>query len=130
MPSPTVGADIEWIEPRAANFVADFFSADEIDRLAKADPAHRDRLVTAIWSAKEAALKTVQLGLRADTRCITCAPGAAQGDEWATVAIRLSGALRRSPAVAGHRFTGWWRTFTSGAGEHFVLTLVSRERAM
>ena len=45
---PTVGVDIELIEPRGHNFAADFFTDAEIDCLRAAPPALRELLTTAI----------------------------------------------------------------------------------
>ena len=67
-----IGVDIERIEPRAAEFAEDYFTAHELDQLRAAPPESRDTLVTLIWSAKEAALKALRLGLTVDTRKIEC----------------------------------------------------------
>lgn len=71
-PGATVGADIERIEPREPGFVEQFFTPAEIAAVRAAPPGERDALITAIWSAKEAVLKSLRVGLRADTRLITC----------------------------------------------------------
>lgn len=68
---PFVGADVEQIEPRAASFVRDFFTGQEQATLAAVPPQSHDRMATAIWSAKEAALKALHLGLSVDTRRVS-----------------------------------------------------------
>jgi phosphopantetheinyl transferase len=68
--SPSIGVDIEQIEPRAAAFVSDFFTQDEAERVWTCPEDRRDTLVTVIWSAKEAVLKALREGLRMDTRAV------------------------------------------------------------
>jgi len=67
----SVGADLEKIAPRSAAFVLDFFRPAEIEAW-EALPAgpSRDAFATAIWSAKEAVLKALRLGLTVDTRSV------------------------------------------------------------
>ncbi|MBL7200314.1 MAG: 4'-phosphopantetheinyl transferase superfamily protein [Anaerolineae bacterium] len=67
-PAPPIGADIERVEPRDPVFVHDFFTTGEAQLVQHCPPAARDTLVTVMWSAKESVLKTLRLGLRADTR--------------------------------------------------------------
>jgi 4'-phosphopantetheinyl transferase len=67
-----LGADIELIEPRSPNFAANFFTAEERAQVRAAGLTGRETLVTAVWSGKEAALKAVRLGLRSDTRAVSC----------------------------------------------------------
>jgi 4'-phosphopantetheinyl transferase len=68
--SPSIGVDIERIEPRAAAFVNDFFTEGEAARVWASPESSRDTLVTVIWSAKEAVLKALREGLRMDTRAV------------------------------------------------------------
>ena len=68
-----LGADIEHVELREWRFVEDYFTPDEIERVRVAPIEQRAKLVTAIWSAKEAALKALRLGLTIDTRRVHCA---------------------------------------------------------
>ena len=68
-----LGADIEHVEPHGPLFVEDYFTRDEIERVRSAPLEMRDTFITAIWSAKEAALKALHLGLTIDTQRITCA---------------------------------------------------------
>jgi phosphopantetheinyl transferase len=68
--SPTIGVDLERVEPRPRAFVEDFFTAPETARVWACPPERRDTLVTAIWSVKEAVLKAFREGLRVDTRAV------------------------------------------------------------
>jgi 4'-phosphopantetheinyl transferase len=65
---PSIGADIERIEPRDPAFVHDFFTTDEDARVWTCPPSRRDTLITVVWSAKESVLKALRHGLRVDTR--------------------------------------------------------------
>lgn len=118
---PQIGADVECIEARDAGFVTDFFTPGEIVRQAAAPPELHDTLVTTVWSAKEATLKALQCGLRADTRGVECelAPGLPVA--WTPFAVRLTGALAATFPAA--HLEGWWRVWQTEAAA-FVLTLV------
>jgi phosphopantetheinyl transferase (holo-ACP synthase) len=63
-----IGADIETVEPRDPALVRQFFSDSEADCVAGGGDV--DRTVARIWSAKEAVLKAMGIGLRHDTRDI------------------------------------------------------------
>lgn len=119
-PDHPLGADVEQIAPRPPNFVADYFTAVEQAQVAQAAPAQRDALVTAIWSAKEAALKALRQGLNLDTRAVDCAftPSAALPEAWTPYAIALDeGRLRGTPPV---NLSGWWQV-----QGNYVLTLAA-----
>lgn len=62
-----IGADVETIEVRDPALVRQFFTAQEA---AAVETGERDVLVARIWSAKEAVLKVLGLGLRLDTRTV------------------------------------------------------------
>jgi 4'-phosphopantetheinyl transferase len=64
-----IGADIETVEPRDPALVRQFFTSGEAE-LVVANGKAADEVVARIWSAKEAVLKLLGLGLRLDTRGI------------------------------------------------------------
>ncbi len=101
--SVRVGADIERIEPRARQFAEDYFTAAELEHVRAAPPDDRDTIVTLIWSAKEAALKALHLGLTVDTRSVAIGlePTSRFGASWMPLAV--SGALNLVGAPAGRR---------------------------
>lgn len=119
-----LGADIERIEPRSPGFVAGYFTEEEQARVAQTAPLLRPMLATAVWSAKESALKAIRQGLRLDTRCVACllAPVAVPPLDW--VPFEIEWDARYLGSLAGTTMptlTGWWRT----QGD-FVLTLAAR----
>jgi phosphopantetheinyl transferase len=65
--SARIGADVESVEPRDPALVRQFFTCGEAELVAKSG-ASADEVTAAIWSAKEAVLKLLGLGLRVDTR--------------------------------------------------------------
>ena len=109
-----VGADIEHIENRSWHLAEDFFTADEIAQISSAPPCQRDLMVTAVWSAKEAVLKAGRVGLRADTRRVSCRLGR-PGESWQPFS------LCPSPDPLAQHTVGWWRQ----KGQ-FVMTLAAR----
>ena len=62
-----IGADLETIEPRDSALVRQFYTDGEA-KIVEAAGNDRDEIVSRIWSAKEAVLKLLGLGLRIDTR--------------------------------------------------------------
>jgi len=95
-PGPTatlpfaVGADLELVEPRSDGFVRDFLTAEERVYCGRASGRERDLRANLVWSAKEAVLKVLQLGLSADTWWLTCLPEETEG----------RGGARHAPATA------------------------------
>jgi 4'-phosphopantetheinyl transferase len=109
-----LGVDIEQVAPRIEGFAEDYFTAAEQALVAQSP--QRDLLVTAIWSVKEAALKTLRLGLSVDTRAVTCRIEPGSPLDWQALAVEMD--TERVNTAA--RLRGWWRTM-----EGFVLTLVT-----
>jgi 4'-phosphopantetheinyl transferase len=118
-PWVAAGADIERIEPRESSFVDMFFAPSEAEQVRVAAPADRDTVVTALWSAKEAVLKALRVGLRVDTRGIVCnvgQPPAPSSGVWA--AFRAEAVP--VPSAPHPEIAGCWKV------EHgFVLALVT-----
>ena len=112
-----VGADLEKIEPRTETFILDYFTPAEC-LIVEAYPVEiRAVVVTLIWSAKEAMLKALRVGLRWDTRMVEVRsmdglpqPGDAKG-EWQRIEI---GELKSN----NRAWSAWWQRH-----DQFVLTL-------
>jgi len=97
----TLGIDLELVEPRSEPFIDDFFTVDERAFVRRRPAgAHRDEAANLIWSAKEAALKVQQVGLRADTRSVEVVlDPVTRPDGWS--AMTVTGQEGPMP--------GWWR---------------------
>lgn len=141
-----VGVDIESIEPRSDSFEQAYFAADEMHWIGQALDDEQALLATITWSAKEAVLKALRLGLTVDTRRVVCLP--ATGLEltldaqngWSAVqvmcdpallpeALRQAGCLDvplgRNGTPCDWDMRGWWRR-----EGRFVLTLAALHVAM
>lgn len=98
----TVGCDLEMIEPRSDDFIADYFTPEEQQRLAQAPEQDRYWLATLIWSAKESALKALRQGLRLDTRrVIVDLDMNGKNKDWKLLSVGQTEVSRT--------FHGWWR---------------------
>jgi 4'-phosphopantetheinyl transferase len=102
--------DLELVEPRTDRFVDDYFTVAERAYVAALSPVERrHEAANLIWSAKEAALKVQQVGLRVDTRTVEVALEIGRrADGWSPMTV--TGANGPMP--------GWWRR--DGA---FLLTI-------
>lgn len=116
-----IGADIEQIDEQDESFVSRFFTRPEIDLLERAPTWKLATLVTATWCAKEAALKSLGLGLTADTRSVTCLvdPLPDSPRAWASFSIQWEKTHLGRPTPP---LNGWWRKIGD-----FVLTLATGE---
>jgi 4'-phosphopantetheinyl transferase len=126
-----VGADIECIEERSLAFVHDYFTTDEITDIATTPAGLQPALTTLIWSAKEATLKALRLGLRADTRQVSCpilldaigADDVPPEYRWSKFAVEVDPALWAQAGLNGpaqwHTVSGWWQIMGN-----YALTLV------
>lgn len=92
-----LGCDLEWIEPRTADFVQSYFTRAEQACVDGASAHDRDLIANAIWSAKEAVLKATRDGLRVDTRRVEIE--LACGEGWQPFRA----------AIGGTRYAGVWR---------------------
>jgi len=96
-----IGCDVERIDPRSPEFVADYFTDAERAWFAHVAPARRNLAVNLIWSAKESALKALRVGLRRDTREIQIEPPDWDGSDWR--------AFQARDLTDGQSFAGCWR---------------------
>lgn len=119
-PNWPLGVDLERISLRDQWFAEDYFTPTEQAAVRSAPLSERATLVTAIWSAKEAALKALHLGLTVDTRCVSCpiTPSAEARLDWVSFPVELDAARLNRPIPT---LIGWWRVI-----DQFVLTLVTQ----
>jgi 4'-phosphopantetheinyl transferase len=137
-----VGADIELIEHRSPQFADEYFTDTEQAQVRVAREPDQDTIITAIWSAKEAALKALRLGLTVNTRWVSCnlrqgsgvrgqgsevrgqrsgVEGLGAGiEEWNAFDVMCAPQL---PQANGASIRGHWRRFGD-----YVLTLAVKER--
>jgi phosphopantetheinyl transferase len=73
-----LGCDLETIEPRSDAFIADYFTIEEQELVARTSLVDQPRILALLWSGKESALKALGVGLRLDTRCVIVNPLDAQ----------------------------------------------------
>ena len=117
-PGASVGCDIEKIEARSSAFVEDYFTVDEQQAFLASPDDTKPLLANLIWSAKESALKALQVGLRADTRSVqvmieTQQPLRSTAQQWSTLAVR---------GYDARVLHGFWRQADS-----LIRTIVSTE---
>jgi 4'-phosphopantetheinyl transferase len=133
-----LGCDLEVVEPRSDAFVADYFTPEEQELIARAHPADRFQLVALLWSAKESTLKALRTGLRLDTRCVAVDPANALPLRSQGPGRNEEGQCAEDPAPtfqpscgpgwqplqvrchAGQVFQGWWQH-----QHNFLRTLVA-----
>lgn len=115
-----IGADIEQIAPRSRGFVEDYFTPEEIEQVDRAPEQMRDLVVTLIWSAKEAVLKALRLGLTVDTRQVVCEAGPLlaqpENQDWSPLRLRYRATAHADDLI----LSGWWRTI-----DRYVLTIAA-----
>lgn len=123
LPGWRIGADVETIEARDKALVRQFFTDDE-GRVVAAAGADADLAVARIWSAKEAVLKLLGLGLRLDTRAISVgfgAPPLPQCPEgWRPIGVTMAPALL--PRVSSRELHVLWRR----EGDHVLTVAVGQ----
>jgi len=116
----SVGADLEKVEPRTDEFLEDYFTPAEWKQVRLCPADTRDLTANLIWSAKEAMLKSLGVGLRWDTRQVEV--------------IQIGGSVEREKAREGWQdleveaaaagagtFQGWWKPWGD-----YVLSVVAR----
>jgi 4'-phosphopantetheinyl transferase len=104
----SVGADLEKVEPRTDEFLQDYFTLAEWDRVRLCSTDTRDLTANLIWSAKEAMLKALGVGLHWDTRQVEVIEiGGLVGrrkarEGWQDLEVE-------SAAAGAGIFRGWWQ---------------------
>jgi 4'-phosphopantetheinyl transferase len=111
------GCDLELIRALRSATVAHFFTACEQAMLAGLEPHDWAVRGTLIWTAKEAALKALRVGLRLDTRSVEAVPSF-EGEPAAWRGLTVT------HLPDGRAFGGWWRRL----GDH-VLSIVAEPAA-
>ncbi len=112
-----VGCDLERVEPRTARFVEDFFTERERVAVDRLRGPLREQQIALTWSAKESALKFLQVGLRRDTRSVEVRAEPSDAVGWKS----LSATVERE----GLTLHGWWRR-----EEDMVFTVVSTDESV
>lgn len=112
-----LGADIEFVETRAAAFAEAYYTDLERRFLAAAAADQQTILLNAIWSGKEAGLKAIRRGLAEDTRIVACLPHPIMNNEAEWLPMRIEWTDERA-AQSMPPLRGYWRH----EGD-FVLTL-------
>lgn len=116
-PGVTVGIDLEMVEEHTDAFVEDFFTMEEAAYIHTLPEQERTEWTACAWSAKEAVLKALKVGLRVDSRSVSIFPanGNSRQKDW--LPLQVSGAV-----LDGVYCQVWWRVIHS-----FVLTLAVLE---
>ena len=109
----TIGCDLEYIEPRSDLFIRDYFTSDERGYIHQY-PEQNDLFANLIWSAKEAVLKVLQLGLRLDTLDVNVHTiHTPQKNEWAAFEVILKN---------DRSYYGYWKKTTN-----YVMTIAAEQ---
>ena len=119
-PGFSVGVDLEALEPRSRAFLADFFTADEVDFVDSRPGPEQVFWANCIWSAKEAVLKAAGTGLRMDSRSVAITPRESQSEPGGWQHLVATG-----PGIATESCQVCWMPFGC-----FVLTLAVLCRQM
>jgi 4'-phosphopantetheinyl transferase len=107
----SLGCDLELVEPRDRSFVTDFFTENEQNLLAQAPADEQPVLATLVWSAKESALKALQVGLRVSTASldVSFTDGTCQLREYSGQNGRTDWSPLSLRCADGRSLRGWWR---------------------
>lgn len=103
-PDVQLGCDLERIEPRGLSFIQDYFTPDEQAIVSECGGVEQQACATnLIWSAKEAALKATQAGLRSPTQSVSVSfdRNVRDSESWHTLTVH---------SQSGGDIHGWWRS--------------------
>ena len=114
---PRLGADLEKVEPRSEAFLADYFTPAEQAWIRGQPGELRDCAAALAWSAKEAMLKALEVGMGWDTRWVEVrqAEGLADAGQEGWKSMQVSSAGREE-----HPWAAWWRR-----GGEYVMTVAA-----
>jgi 4'-phosphopantetheinyl transferase len=100
-----LGADVERIDRRIMGFIGAYLTAAERELIEQTVERLRPLHTTAIWSAKEAVLKALRVGLKQDTRTLSCLIAAVTTapNDWTSFVVQWEEEPEERP------LTGWWR---------------------
>ena len=101
-PEARLGCDLEAIEPRGNAFLTDYFTESEQAMIRQTPEPERWIRLAFLWSAKESALKAMEVGLRADTRNVQVRPDPASpvhNSRWTSFYV---------DCTDGTTFEGFW----------------------
>ncbi len=118
-PDVRLGVDMERIKVRPDGFPETYFTMTEMGLGRCLWGPDRAVWETAVWSAKEAVLKALHLGLSVDTRSVSCLikPLGCLPQGW--IPFGIEGANGRFSSKA-QTLRGWWQVY-----EEFVVTVVA-----
>ena len=107
------GVDLEYLEEREPLLIEDYFTDSERKWVNTLTGEKKMFLVNLIWSAKEAYLKAVEIGLQMDTRRIEIQPFALEDEmsTWSDLGFRID-----------QKHAGEWRLIFKREAQ-FVLTM-------
>jgi 4'-phosphopantetheinyl transferase len=118
-PALKIGADLDKIEHRESSFLEDYFTDSE-KAFASALPVEvRDLWITLAWSAKEAVLKVLGVGLRMDTRKVEISrvkglfKPVQQSEGWQSIGVNCA-------VLSAGSWHAWWQRRGS-----YVLTMAA-----
>jgi 4'-phosphopantetheinyl transferase len=104
-PSLRIGIDLEAIETKPNSFISDYFTPAEIQLVQSLTPAQFPLAASLLWSAKEAVLKALGVGLSIDTREVEIhCPSFSISDNWQPLIIT------QCPLECSTERALWWRT--------------------
>jgi 4'-phosphopantetheinyl transferase len=106
------GFDLEKIEAHSLEFVQDYFTPREIEKYLTLDKADNNDYTTMVWSAKEAVLKTMGLGLSIDTRKVEIIPsdGSSALAGWSSCLVNYENKTNLNLMVYWQKIDGFIRT--------------------
>jgi len=107
------GVDVEFIERRSPELIEDFFTPSEIAWISKFGERDNDLHTNLVWSAKEAFLKAIEMGLQMDTRKINIHPPDERSltEGWSAIDFSVEGINLRD-----------WQLLYS-RNDHFIMTI-------